>query len=141
MSEFIVAVFSSDPVANEASEKLKHEGYDLKIVILNEVPEFTTTDPSYKLDGIISGVSDVFIGLPAFVNPMSMVGLPPQENTEALTNNEWPQLGIDETAAKRYQEMITEGRTIVSYESEDNHSLLLDKLKQYGAIDTTIHSF
>ena len=142
MSKYAVAVFPSYRDAKKAIDAISSEGLSRETVHLNKLPKFTREEASYKLDGIISGVSDVFIGLPAFVNPMSAADLPPQEHASDHIESRWAQYGIDRDKALEYQKLINEGKSVAAFKiDENNRSRLLEMLRQTGASETTIHSF
>jgi hypothetical protein len=142
LHDYIIAVFPSYRDAKKAIDAISSEGLSKEIMHLNKLPRFTAEEASSKLDGIISGVSDVFIGLPAFVNPMSAADLPPQKNTGEIIKNKWAKYGIDRDRALEYQKMMNDGKSVAAFKVEENYrSQLLEKLKQTGASETTIHSF
>lgn len=144
MSRYVIGIFSTNQDAKEASMSL--DDMTSQAMILNRLQKFNEEDNSLKLDGIISGVSDVFIGLPAFVNPMSAVGLPPlqdtQQDTWKRTNNQWwQQIGFTEQEATRYQSLMENGKTILAAKAEGNEEQISDKLKEFHVEEVAIHQF
>lgn len=139
MSKTIVAVFASHQEVKATKEALDRAGLP-ETVFLNNLPKFTPEESSYKLDGVISGVSNAFIGLPVFVNPMHAAGLPPQETVSNLTEQRWAEYGIDKNAALRYQSMMTEGKSLTAYDWDEGSSLP-DTLRAQGALEIHIHTW
>jgi len=140
MSRYVIGIFSTNQDAKEASKSL--DDVTSQAIILNRLQKFNEEDNSLKLDGIISGVSDVFIGLPAFVNPMSAVGLPPQQDMSEATNNQWwQQIGFTEQEAANYQKLMESGKTILAVKAEDNEDQISDRLEEFNAEEVAIHQF
>ncbi len=132
MSKYIIAVFPSYEQAKKTIEHILNEGLSHEFTILNNLPKLSYEDFSPKLDGIISGVSDVFLGLPAFVNPMSAFGLPYQQNTYNYKEEKWAQFGIDRYKAMKYQELMAEGKYITAILADKSRKEILDILKFDG---------
>jgi hypothetical protein len=140
MSRYVIGIFSTNQDAKEASKSL--DDVTSQAIILNRLQKFNEEDNSLKLDGIISGVSDVFIGLPAFVNPMSAVGLPPQQDMSEATNNQWwQQIGFTEQEAANYQGLMESGKTILAVKAEDNEDQISNRLKEFNVEEVAIHQF
>lgn len=130
MSRYIIAVFSSYEEANEIVNQMRTNGLSGEFTILNNLPKLSAEDYSPKVDGFISGVSDLFIGLPVFVNPMSAFGLPPQYNAYDYKEEKWRRFGIDRFKAMQYQEMMTSGKSVVAIKAGNNHKKILEFLER-----------
>ena len=140
MSEYVIGIFPTYQDAKKAVELLENEKMANEIVILSRLTKFNTEESSLKLDGVISGVSDVFIGLPVFVNPMSTVGLPPQNVVSTVADSQWAQYGFSKEEALKYQDLMSNGKTIIAVKSENREEPIKECLNRFGVEKTMIHS-
>jgi len=141
MSNTIVGVFSSYEDAKGSISAIRREDHQSQITIMNRLPKIEEEQGSLKLDGTISGVSDVFVGMIPFVNPLSAVDLPPQPIPNLDQNQQsrlWETYGIEKREADRIQGLIEEGKTIVAIKTDQDTSFIEQSLHQYHA-DTVQH--
>ncbi|HZK34468.1 MAG TPA: hypothetical protein VFD33_04080 [Bacillota bacterium] len=140
MSTYVIAVFPSHDNAKQAVERLENERIANEIVVLNKLRKFEGENQSLKLDGVISGVSESFLGLPVFVNPMTAADIPPQSSSK-LVEGQWARYGFSREEALKYQELMDKGKTILAVKAEKNSKKIKDLLGQSGAEKTLDHEF
>lgn len=140
MPRYVLGIFPAYEEAEKASQLIEQEKLSNEMMILNKLGKFDD-DNTPKVDGIISGVSDVFLGLPAFVNPMSVVGVPPQspETTNELVESQWDRYGFSKDEAYQYQDIMKQGKTILAVMAEQNERPVIDLLNRSGAEEIRIH--
>jgi len=132
----LIGVFPSYQEAKKAIEDIRKEDPEDPITIMNRLPKIPEEKSSLKLDGVISGVSDVFIGLPSFVNPLSASGLPPQsppDTPEESRSTIWQKYGIGESQAWKYQQLMEGGKTIVALQCHGDADRLQEALRLHNA--------
>jgi hypothetical protein len=139
MSKYAVGIFPTYQDAKRASETM--EDVSKEAVILNRLRKSDDEDNSPKLDGVISGVADVFIGLPVFVNPLSAVGLPPQPDPSESADRQWANFGFTREEAMKYEDLMEKGKTILAVKSDEYEYQILDRLRQCNAEETMVHEF
>jgi hypothetical protein len=139
MSKYAVGVFPTYQDAKKASEEL--ENISKEAVILNKLRNSDKEDNSPKLDGLISGVSDVFLGLPVFVNPLSAAGLPPQPDPSESAERQWANFGFTKEEAAKYEDLMEQGKTILAVKSDEYEDQIVDTLNQCNSLETWVHEF
>jgi len=139
MSKYVIGIFSTYQDAKEATESLNDRIREA--VILNRLQKFEEEDSGPKLDGVISGVSDVFLGLPVFVNPMSAIELPSDPEPFGPAEMQWEQFGFTREEAVRYQDLMQNGKTVLAIKSEEKEEQISNKLKEFHAEEVRIHEF
>lgn len=132
----LIGVFPSYQEAKNAIEDIRKEDPKDPITIMNRLPKIPEEKSSLKLDGVISGVSDVFIGLTPFVNPLSASGLPPQSPPDTPKESRstiWEKYGIEERHARKYQQLMEGGKTIVALQCHGDWDRLQEAFRLHNA--------